>query len=183
MARASATWMRAVASAMVTVGSCVTLTLAAAASADPEDPSAAGTSAVGPVQVMAPTADSADPAAVSACGRFALVLDGTALYYENFAEALETYRQPGDAEVVRSSSTLSRTALRQGAADALSASNIPGLAPQIAAPMRSWSLKATKLLIKMGLRGTGETLDTTAAEMNSEAYAVQQACAAAGTHA
>ncbi len=145
--------------------------------ATPFDPSAA------PVQVLAPTPDSANPAAVAACGDFATILDGTSVYYENFAEALETYDQPGYTDMIRSSNTLSRTALRQGAAEALSVANTAGLPPDIAAPIRSWSLDATKLLLKMGLRGTGETLDTTVMEMNNDAYAVQQGCAAAGTHA
>ncbi|WP_255605509.1 hypothetical protein [Mycolicibacterium xanthum] len=157
--------------------------LAASASADPADAAGTVDPAAGPVQVMAPTTAGANPAAVSACGDFAIVLDSTSLYYENFAEALETYDQPGYTDMIRSSNVLSRTALRQGAAEALSAANTPGLPPEIASPMRSWSLGATKLLLKMGLRGTGETLDTTVMEMNGDAYAVQEACAAAGTHA
>ncbi len=147
------------------------------------DPPTVSSPAVGQIQAAAPIADDPSPAAVDACGRFAVVLQGTAVYYDNFAEALETYEQPEYAEVIRKSNTLSRTALREGAAEALSASNTPGLVPDIASPMRSWSLDATKLLIKMGLRGTGETLDTTVAEMNNNAYTVQLACAAAGTHA
>ncbi|MDY6997509.1 MAG: hypothetical protein SW019_12970 [Actinomycetota bacterium] len=166
----------------------LSLLLAATASADPDDAPAteapvASTPESGQVLVAAPVADGAAPAAVAACGRYATVLQGTAVYYDNFAEALETYAQPEYREVIRNSNTLGRTALREGAAEALSAANTPGLAPAIAAPMRSWSLGATKLLIKMGLRGTGDTLDTTVAEMNNDAYAVQLACAAAGTHA
>ena len=55
--------------------------------------------------------------------------------------------------------------------------------PTIADPMRVWSLGATKLLVKMGLRIPGDSLNSTATEMNNQAEKVQQACAAAGTHA
>ena len=49
--------------------------------------------------------------------------------------------------------------------------------------MRSWSVDATKLLLKMGLHIPGESLNTTATEMNNDATRAQEACAAAGTHA
>jgi hypothetical protein len=49
--------------------------------------------------------------------------------------------------------------------------------------MRSWSLGATALLVKMGLRIPGESLNTTADGMNQNAENVQMACATAGTHA
>jgi len=49
--------------------------------------------------------------------------------------------------------------------------------------MRSWSMGATTMLVKMGLRIPGESLNTTADGMNNHAAAVQEACAAAGTHA
>jgi hypothetical protein len=137
-----------------------------------------------PVQMSAPTSDNANPAAVTACGQFGDVLDATSTYYSNFADALEESAAPdfGDP-YLRDSNTVGRTALRQGAAVAMTAANTPGLPLDIANPMRSWSLDATKLLVKMGLRGTGETLNTTVTEMNNDATAVQQACAAAGTHA
>jgi hypothetical protein len=44
----------------------------------------------GPVQVATvPTADDADPAAVTACAAFAEVLDGSSTYYGDFADTLE----------------------------------------------------------------------------------------------
>ncbi|MDT5323429.1 MAG: hypothetical protein QOF25_581, partial [Mycobacterium sp.] len=46
-----------------------------------------------------------------------------------------------------------------------------------------WSLGATALLVKMGLRIPGDSLNNTANGMNNNANAVQEACAAAGTHA
>lgn len=134
------------------------------------------------VQVAgAPTADNADPIAVAACAQFAQVLDGSATYYGDFADSYEGsgYADPA----VATSNVTGRTALREAAGLAMSAANTPGLGPDIAAPMRTWSLGATKLLLKMGLRIDGESLDSTAAEMNSQAVRAQEACAAAGTHA
>jgi hypothetical protein len=140
---------------------------------------------VGPVQVVqvapGPTADNADPTALAACAQFAQVLDGSATYYEDFAESFEgsDYADPA----VSSSNSVGRTALRESAALAMNAANTPGLAPDIADPMRVWSLGATKLLVKMGLRIPGDSLNSTATEMNDNATKVQVACAAAGTHA
>lgn len=136
----------------------------------------------GPVQVAAaPTSDNADPAAVTACAAFAQALDGTSVYYGEFADSFEgsSYSDPA----VNDSNVVGRTALRQAAALAVEAANTPGLQPEIADPMRQWSVDATKLLVKMGLRIPGESLNTTATEMNDDATKVQMACAQAGTHA
>lgn len=136
----------------------------------------------GPVQVAAaPTSDDASAPALAACAQFAQVLDGSSVYYEDFAEAFEgsDYSNPA----VSSSNVVGRTALREAAALAMSAANTPGLQPDIASPMRTWSLGATKLLVKMGLRIPGDSLNSTATEMNNQATNVQMACAAAGTHA
>ena len=135
-----------------------------------------------PVQVATvPTSDDADPAAVTACASFAEALDGTSVYYGDFADAFEgsSYSDPA----VSDSNVVGRTALRQAAAVAMSAANTPGLQPEVATSMRTWSLDATKLLVKMGLRIPGESLNTTATEMNNDATTAQEACAAAGTHA
>lgn len=139
-------------------------------------------SAPGPVQVSpASTADNANPVAVAACAQFATVLDGSSSYYGNFADSFEgsNYRDPA----VASSNVTGRTALRESAALAMKAANTPGLSPDIAQPMRIWSLGATKLLVKMGLRIPGDGLNSTATEMNNQATKAQEACAAAGTHA
>jgi len=136
----------------------------------------------GPVQVAAgPTADNTDPAALAACAQFAQVLDGSSTYYGDFADAFEgsSYADPA----VGSSNVVGRTALREAASLSMSAANTPGLQPDIAGPMRTWSLGATKLLVKMGLRISGDSLNSTATEMNNQATNVQMACAAAGTHA
>jgi hypothetical protein len=139
-------------------------------------------SGAGPVQVAAgPTSDNADPAALQACGQFAEVLDTSSSYYGDFADSFEgsSYTDPG----VDSSNATGRTALRQSAAVAMQAAQTPGLDPAIADPMRIWSLGASKLLVKMGLRIPGDSLNSTATEMNNQAEKVQEACAAAGTHA
>ena len=142
------------------------------------DPSAPG------VQVATPGSDNADPAAVAACSQFAQVLDSTATYYGDFADSLEAFAAVDYSDpAVENSNVLGRTALRQGAGVAMAAANTPGLTPAVADPMRQWSVDATKLLIKMGLRGGRDTLNTTADELNNDAIAAQQACAAAGTHA
>jgi hypothetical protein len=136
----------------------------------------------GPVQVATvPTADDADPAAVTACAAFAEVLDGSSAYYGDFADSLEGsgYADPA----VSDSNVVGRTALRQGAGVAMTAADTPGLQAEIADPMRTWSVDATKLLLKMGLRIPGDSLNTTATEMNDDATKAQEACAAAGTHA
>jgi hypothetical protein len=139
-------------------------------------------SSVGPVQVAAADpSDAATPAAVQACGAFAEVLDTSSSYYGDFADSFEgsSYSDPS----VDSSNVTGRTALRQSAAVAMQAAQTPGLDPSIANPMRIWSLGASKLLVKMGLRIPGDSLNSTATEMNNQAEQVQQACANAGTHA
>jgi hypothetical protein len=136
----------------------------------------------GPVQVATvPTSDDADPAAVTACAAFAEVLDGSATYYGDFADTFEgsDYADPA----VSDSNVVGRTALRQAAGVAMTAAGTPGLQPEIADPMRTWSVDATKLLVKMGLRIPGDSLNNTATEMNDDATRAQEACAAAGTHA
>jgi hypothetical protein len=163
------------AAAATAIGAALTFTPVAVADY-PDDSSAPG------VQVdTAPMGDNATPAAVTACAAFADALDGTSTYYSDFADSLEgsDYSDPA----VDSSNSVGRTALRQGAQVALEASNTPGLEPDVADPMRSWSLGATAMLVKMGLRIPGDSLNNTANGMNNDATKVQVACAAAGTHA
>jgi hypothetical protein len=144
----------------------------------------AGTDGSSPGPVVVTPADPSDnvtDAAATACGTFAQVLDDSSNYYGDFADSFEgsDYADPA----VNSSNSVGRTALRQSAAVAMSAAQTPGLDPAIADPMRVWSLGASKLLVKMGLRISGDSLNSTATEMNNQAEMVQQACAAAGTHA
>ncbi|MDT5015763.1 MAG: hypothetical protein QOD39_1923 [Mycobacterium sp.] len=146
------------------------------------DDSSTDPSLPGPVQVAAvPQSDGADPVAVTACSQFAAVLDGSSTYYGDFADSFEgsDYADPA----VGSSNSVGRTALREAAGTAMNTANTPGLAPDIADPMRTWSMAAAALLVKMGLRIPGESLNTTANTMNNDATKVQEACAAAGTHA
>jgi hypothetical protein len=129
------------------------------------------------VQATTVTSSNADPAAVAACAKFAQALDNASDGYGNYADSLDD--RDG---TVNDSNVAGRTSLRQSASFAMDAANTPGLTPEIADPMRAWSLGAAKLIVKMGLNLTG-TLDSTATEVNNNAEAVQRACAAAGTHA
>jgi hypothetical protein len=158
------------------------LLLISHASAQPID--AVADPSAPPVQVATPGSDNADPAAVAACSQFAEVLDSTAAYYGDFADSLEAFAAVDYSDpAVESSNVMGRTALRQGAGLAMAAANTPGVPPAVADPMRQWSVDATKLLIKMGLRGGRDSLNATADELNNDALAAQQACADAGTHA
>lgn len=130
--------------------------------------------------------DSADPAdpAVAACSQFATALDTASAFYGDFADSIDGTVRPDYADpAVDQSNATGRTALRQAASLAMSAANTPGVAPEIADPMRSWSFGATKLLVKMGLRTTGDFMNSTATDMNQDAGNAQMACANAGTHA
>ena len=143
-----------------------------------------GTDASSPGPIVVTPVDPSDnvtDAAARACGTFAQVLDGSSSYYGEFADSFEgsDYSDPA----VDSSNSVGRTALRQSAGVAMDAANTPGLQPEISDPMRVWSLGATKLLVKMGLRISGDSLNSTATEMNNQAEKAQLACAAAGTHA
>lgn len=134
------------------------------------------------VQVnAAPMSDNAATPAIAACSAFGEALDGASTYYGQFADAIEgtDYSDPG----VQGTNEVGRTALRQAAGVAIDASNTPGLDPAIGDPMRAWSADATLLLVKMALHIPGESLNTTATKMNTDATNAQQACAAAGTHA
>lgn len=169
---------RAAATYLIALGMALTTVPHAAADDGDVDPSTPGS----PVQVAAaPESANADPVAVQACSQFASVLDGSSSYYGEFADSLEgsNYADPA----VDSSNAVGRTALRESATVAMSAANTPGLNPDIAEPMRTWSLGATALLLKMGVRLPGDSLNSTATNMNTQAEKVQQACAAAGTHA
>lgn len=130
----------------------------------------------------APAADSKADQLSDACSRFDAAVNVAAANYEDFAYASAgngnhvDYRDP---QVWRTN-VIGRTALRQAAATALSASGTAGMPPEISGPMRSWSLGATKLLVVMGLRGGGDTLNSSVTDMNADAHAAQMACALAG---
>jgi hypothetical protein len=135
-----------------------------------------------PIQeAAAPESDNAQPAAVTACGAFAQALDSAQQYYGDFADSFEgsDYADPA----VQSSNEVGRAGLRQAAQVATDAANTPDLDPSIGDPMRAWSGDATRLLVKMAVHIPGTSLDTSVAEMNTDATNAQHACAAAGTHA
>jgi hypothetical protein len=50
-------------------------------------------------------------------------------------------------------------------------------------PITAWSLRATKLLVVMGLHGGGDSLNSNATELNSDAHDAQMACATHGARA
>ena len=134
----------------------------------------------------APPPDAAPSSAVpDACKQFGMALDHAASYYEDFA-----YDSAGsgnsvnyDDPNVANANVFGRTALRESAAAAMSAASTPGLPNDIAAPMRSWSLRAAKLLVIMGIRGGGDSLNSTADDMNTDANNAQMACALNGGRA
>lgn len=49
--------------------------------------------------------------------------------------------------------------------------------------MREWSLRATKLLVIMGVRGGGDALNAAADDLNVDAREAQMACALHGGQA
>ncbi len=124
--------------------------------------------------------EDADPVSL-ACKQFDTAISVAATNYEDFAYATAgtgDYVDYQDPEV-RRSNVIGRTALREAAAAALSASRTPGLPPEISDPMRSWSVHAAKLLMVMGLRGGGDTLNSSAEQLNADAARAQMACARA----
>jgi len=169
---------------------------APAASADPADPTVvdAGAAPAGPpapsdtaaAATGVPTIDgpTGDPVA-DACRQFGAALNVAAANYEDFAYATAgngnavDYLDPN----VWRTNVVGRTALRVAAATALAAARTPGLPPEVADPMTAWSLRATKLLLVMGLHGGGDSLNSNANELNSDAHDAQMACAAHGGHA
>jgi hypothetical protein len=165
----------------------IALGFATTASAEPDDPLPAPVptpevSAADPAMPApdAAAADGGDPAA-TACAQFASALDYASSNYSDFADALADPSMGEDWNT--STNVTGRTALRQAASAAMTASTTPGLGPEISAPMQSWSVNATKLLILMGVRAPVDPVNGKATDLNNDAQNVQLACAAAGTHA
>jgi hypothetical protein len=166
------------------------LALAATASADPDVVDPAPAPAPGPgIAPPEPPADlpAADPMAVdgepavAACSQFAAALDHASSYYSDFADSLADPSMGQDWNT--STNVTGRTALRQAASAAMTASSTPGLQPDISAPMQSWSLNATKLMVLVGVRAPIDPVNAKATDLNNDATNVQMACAAAGTKA
>ncbi|MET4432960.1 hypothetical protein [Mycolicibacterium sp. 624] len=112
-----------------------------------------------------------------ACQQFAEALDLAAGTYSDFADVTSGDQWRYDDPVVRDANVTGRTALRMAAARALDASATPGVQPEIAGPMRKWSLQASKLLVLMGLRSGDDRINTAAVALNDDTYSVQLACA------
>jgi len=186
--RSSHAWGLALASSLTVVG--IGLAAVPIASADTPDTDQTDSAtpqmpgAAPPQRFTAVTTDES-PAAATACKQFSTAMNYAATNYEDFAYAtagtgdLVNYNDPN----VSDSNVVGRTALREAAAVALSASTTPGLAPEVSGPMQSWSLNAAKLLVIMGVRGGGDALNSAATELNTQSHDVQLACAAAGTRA
>lgn len=150
---------------------------------DPADPAVAGAVAPGPAAPgpMSAPAGGDNPVA-EACNQFNAALNLAAANYEDFAYATAGNGNTVDYQdpTVSRSNIVGRTALREAAAVALSASRTPGLPPDVSDPMQSWSLHATKLVLIMGLRGGGDSLNNAATQLNTDASNAQMACALNG---
>jgi len=142
----------------------------------------------GPADSMVPSdslvpADSVVPndSLATACKQFSVALDVASSNYEDFAYAsagdgnFVDYQDPNVART----GLIARTALRQSAAVALSSAQTPGLPPDISDPMRSWSLRATKLSLILSLRGGGDSMNSTVTDLNTIGQDAQMACALA----
>lgn len=136
-------------------------------------------------QSVEPAPVDAAPEAVAACRQFARALDLAAASYSEFAnvlaigQAAPNYADP----ILAANNSYGRSGLREAASTALSASRTPGLDPALAAPMRSWSVGAMKLMLLMGLRAGVDRFNTAATALNDDTEAAQMACAQAGTRA
>ena len=165
------------------------LTVPPAASADPTDTDqtdspAPGPGASAPTSFTAITTEETVPVA-TACKEFSAAMNYAASNYEDFAYATAgsgNFVNYGDPNV-QDSGVVGRTGLREAIAAALSASGTPDLPPDVAAPMRSWSMNATRLLAIMAVHGGGDALNSAATDVNTDAHNVQLACAANGTRA
>jgi hypothetical protein len=165
------------ASATSVIALCAGLAIVPIASADPADPA---------VPAPPPGGDEAPvptDAAATACSQFAAALDHAAMNYGDFANSIAGDQWSYDDPIVSSNNVIGRTALRDATVVALQASATPGLQPDIATPMQSWSLNASKLLVLMGVRAPTDNINAKATDMNNDTYNAQMACAAAGTHA
>ena len=135
-----------------------------------------------PVALAVPIGDVGATPAVAACRRFDTALRVSSVYYNDFAYAIAgngafvDYQDPK----VRTGNVDGRTALRQAAGEARAAASTPGVPPEIADSMRSWSWQAMKLAVRMGLRGDGDALNGAAAELNEIAEHAQLACSREG---
>jgi hypothetical protein len=163
---------------------------ATAPGATAEDPETLGVT-VGPTGTTqgtdpagTPMQSSGDPTK-DACDLFNKAVNYAAINYEDFADysaGSGNYVDYGST-TVDNANTAGRTALKEAAAASLNASGIPGAAPEVTGPMRTWSFHAAKLALVMGIRGGGDTLNSTATDLNANAHEAQMACAIAQQNA
>ena len=127
-----------------------------------------------------PMPTSGDPTKDS-CDLFNKAVNYAAINYEDFADYsagsgnFVDYSSP----TVDNANVAGRIALRQAAAASLAAATIPGASPAVTVPMQAWSLSAAKLVLVMSVRGGGDTLNSTATDLNRTAKEAQMACAQA----
>lgn len=150
--------------------------------ADPATPTSDVAPAAGPLPGPVTVASDGVGSVSDACTQFTVAINLAAANYEDFAYATAgngNVVNYDDPEVARTNGN-GRTALRQAAALAMDASRTPGLPPEVSDPMQSWSLHATKLVLIMGLRGGGDSLNNTASQLNTDANNANLACATSG---
>jgi hypothetical protein len=185
--RSSQVCGRALATSLIAFG--MGLAVVPTASADPNDAAQTDTPApvpgASPPRSIAQVSGDASPEAATACKTFAAALNFASINYEDFAYSIAgnganvDYANP----TVANNNVAGRTALRESAAAAMEAAGTPGLQPEVANPMRTWSMNATRLLFLMAIHGNGDALNSAATDLNNNAREAQMACALAGTHA
>ena len=109
------------------------------------------------------------------------MLDGASNYYGGFADSFEgsDYTDPA----VQSSNEVGRTALRQGRWRRDGRVERPGIAAGDRESDAKLVVGGDGTARQDGMRIPGASLNNTATSMNNNAEKVQEACAAAGTHA
>lgn len=162
----------------------VGLTVPPAASADPTDTTQTdpGPGAAPPTRFTAITTEET-PAVADACKKFSAATSYAAASYEDFAYATAgtgNFVNYGDPYVQASRSEGGK-ALQKAIAAAMEAAGTPGLPPDVAAPMNSWTMNATKLLAIMAVQAGGDALNSTANDLNTDAHNAGLACAANGS--
>ena len=117
-----------------------------------------------------------------ACKLFNAALSVAAINYEDFAYATAgngnyvDYKNPD----VGRTNVIGRTALRQAAAAALSASQTAGLPPEVSGPDAVMVAARHPLLLVMGPYGGGDTLNSSVAELNVIGHDGQMVCVTNG---
>ena len=139
----------------------------------------------GPAVSAAPDDSVVPPDTVAAaCKQFDAALNLASSNYEDFAYASAgggNFIDYQDPNVARTA-LIARTALRESATAAASSAQTPGLPQEVADPMRSWSLRATKLSLLLSLRGGGDSMNSTVNDLNTDGHNAQLACATAVMH-